>query len=45
MAITDRTTEDVVNSRTRKETSLPDFFTEEVAAFADPDFWGVLQHD
>lgn len=40
MAITDRTSEDVVKFSNKERIKPSDFFTEEVAAFADPDFWG-----
>ena len=40
LAITDRTTEDVVKFSNKERMKPSDFFTEEVAAFADPDFWG-----
>jgi hypothetical protein len=40
LAITDRTEEDVVKFSNRERIKPSDFFTEEVAAFADPDFWG-----
>ncbi|MDM8003904.1 MAG: carboxypeptidase-like regulatory domain-containing protein [Bacteroidota bacterium] len=40
LAITDRTTEDVVKFSNKERIKPSDFFTEEVAAFADPDFWG-----
>jgi hypothetical protein len=40
LAITDRTTEDVVKFTNKERIKPSDFFTEEVAAFADPDFWG-----
>lgn len=40
LAITDRTEEDVVKFSNKERMKPSDFFTEEVAAFADPDFWG-----
>ncbi len=40
LAITDRTEEDVVKFAAKERMKSTDFFTEEVAAFADPDFWG-----
>jgi hypothetical protein len=40
LAITDRTEEDVVKFASREKIRPSDFFTEEVTAFADPDFWG-----
>lgn len=40
LAITDRTEEDVVKFTSKERIKPSDFFTEEVAAFADPDFWG-----
>jgi hypothetical protein len=40
MAITDRTEEDVIKFSNKERIKPSDFFTEEVAAFADPDFWG-----
>ncbi|HOC04129.1 MAG: carboxypeptidase-like regulatory domain-containing protein [Bacteroidales bacterium] len=40
LAITDRTEEDVVKFSNKERMKPTDFFTEEVAAFADPDFWG-----
>jgi len=40
LAITDRTEEDVVKFAARERIRPTDFFTEEVAAFADPEFWG-----
>ena len=40
LAITDRTEEDVVKFSNKERIKPSDFFTEEVAAFADPDFWG-----
>jgi hypothetical protein len=40
LAITDRTEEDVVRFSNKERMKPSDFFTEEVAAFADPDFWG-----
>ena len=40
LAITDRTEEDVVKFASKERIHTTDFFTEEVAAFADPDFWG-----
>lgn len=40
LAITDRTDEDVIKFSNKERIKPSDFFTEEVAAFADPDFWG-----
>ena len=40
LAITDRTEKDVVKFSNKERMKPTDFFTEEVAAFADPDFWG-----
>jgi hypothetical protein len=40
LAVTDRTEEDVVKFTSKERIHTTDFFTEEVAAFADPDFWG-----
>ncbi len=40
LAITDRTEEDVVKFASKERIHTTDFFTEEVAAFADPEFWG-----
>lgn len=40
LAITDRTEEDVIKFSNKERIKASDFFTEEVAAFADPDFWG-----
>jgi hypothetical protein len=40
LAITDRTEEDVVKFASKERMHSTDFFTEEVAAFADPEFWG-----
>jgi len=40
LAITDRTEEDVVKFSSKERMKPSDFFNEEVAAFADPDFWG-----
>ncbi|HWR75337.1 MAG TPA: carboxypeptidase-like regulatory domain-containing protein [Bacteroidales bacterium] len=40
LAITDRTEEDVVKFTSKERIHTTDFFTEEVAAFADPEFWG-----
>jgi len=40
LAITDRTEEDVLKFTVKERMKPTDFFTEEVAAFADPDFWG-----
>ncbi len=40
LAITDRTEEDVVKFAAKERIRSTDFFTEEVAAFADPNFWG-----
>jgi hypothetical protein len=40
LAITDRTEEDVIKFASKERVHTTDFFTEEVAAFADPEFWG-----
>ena len=40
IAITDRTEEEVVKFTTKERLRKGDIFTEELAAFADPDFWG-----
>jgi len=40
LAMTDRTEEDVLRFTAKERVKPSDFFTEEVAAFADPDFWG-----
>jgi hypothetical protein len=40
LAITDRTEEDVVKFAARDRIKPTDLFTEEVMAFADPEFWG-----
>jgi len=40
LAITDRTDEEVIKFASRERVRPSDVFTEEVAAFADPDFWG-----
>jgi len=40
LAITDRTDKDVVKFTSRERIKPTDVFSEEVAAFADPDFWG-----
>jgi hypothetical protein len=40
LAITDRTEEDVVKISSKERIRPTDVFTEEVTAFADPDFWG-----
>jgi hypothetical protein len=40
LAVTDRTEEDVLKFTAKERMRPSDFFTEEVAAFADPDFWG-----
>ncbi len=40
LAVTDRTEEDVLKFAAKQRIKPTDFFTEEVAAFADPDFWG-----
>jgi len=40
LAITDRTEEDVVKFTSKEKIRPSDVFTEEVTAFADPDFWG-----
>jgi hypothetical protein len=40
LAITDRTEEDVVKFTSKERIKPSDVFTEEVTAFADPDFWG-----
>lgn len=40
MAITDRTEEDVLKFTAKERMKINDLFTEEVQAFADPEFWG-----
>ncbi|MEE4116892.1 MAG: carboxypeptidase-like regulatory domain-containing protein [Marinilabiliaceae bacterium] len=40
IAITDRTEEEVVKFTGKERLRKGDIFTEELAAFADPDFWG-----
>ena len=40
IAITDRTEEEVVKFKPKERLKKGDIFTEEIAAFADPDFWG-----
>jgi len=40
IAITDRTEEEVVKFIPKERLKRGDIFTEELAAFADPDFWG-----
>jgi hypothetical protein len=40
LAITDRTEQDVVKFTSKERIRPTDVFSEEVAAFADPDFWG-----
>lgn len=40
LAVTDRTEEDVIKFASKERIKPTDFFTEEVAAFADPEFWG-----
>jgi hypothetical protein len=40
LAITDRTEQDVVKFTSKERIKPTDVFSEEVAAFADPDFWG-----
>lgn len=40
LAITDRTEKDVVRFTSRERIKPTDVFSEEVSAFADPDFWG-----
>ena len=40
LAITDRTAEDVLKFTAKERMKSTDFFTEEVTAFADPNFWG-----
>jgi hypothetical protein len=40
MAITDRTEENVVKILGKDKLKPNEFFTDEIAAFADPDFWG-----
>ena len=40
LAITDRTEKDVVKFTSKERIRPTDVFSEEVAAFADPDFWG-----
>ncbi len=40
LAITDRTDQDVIKFASKERIKPTDFFTEEVAAFADAEFWG-----
>lgn len=40
LAVTDRTEEDVIKFAARERMKVSDLFTEEVKAFADPEFWG-----
>ncbi|MFN8240431.1 MAG: hypothetical protein U0X39_06720 [Bacteroidales bacterium] len=40
MAVTDRTEEEVIKFAGKEKLRGNDIFIEEVAAFADPDFWG-----
>lgn len=40
IAVTDRTEEDAVKFASRDRLKKGDIFTEELAAFSDPDFWG-----
>jgi len=40
IAITDRTEEEVVKFTAREKIKKGDIFTEQLSAFADPDFWG-----
>lgn len=40
MAITDRTEEDVLKFTAKERMKINDLFTEEIKAFADPEFWG-----
>lgn len=40
IAITDRSEENVVKFQSKDKLKVNDFFTDEVSAFADPDFWG-----
>jgi len=40
LAVTDRTEEDVLKFAAKERIRTTDVFTEEVMAFADPDFWG-----
>lgn len=40
IAITDRTEEEVVKFASRERIRKGDIFTEQLSAFADPDFWG-----
>jgi hypothetical protein len=40
IAVTDRTEEDVLKFTSKEKMKPNDFFTEEVKAFADPEFWG-----
>ena len=40
MAVTDRTEEEVIKFEARERLRYTDVFTEEVEAFADPEFWG-----
>lgn len=40
IAITDRTEEEVIKFASREKIRKGDIFTEQLSAFADPDFWG-----
>ena len=40
IAITDRTNEEVIKIPSREKIRYTDVFSEEVEAFADPDYWG-----
>ncbi|MEA1886364.1 MAG: carboxypeptidase-like regulatory domain-containing protein [Bacteroidota bacterium] len=40
IAITDRTDEEVIKFASREKIRKGDIFTEQLSAFADPDFWG-----
>ena len=40
IAVTDRTTEEVIKFAGKDKLRYTDVFTEKVSAFADPDFWG-----
>lgn len=40
IAITDRTEEEVIKFNSRERLKMGDIFTQQLSAFADPDFWG-----
>jgi hypothetical protein len=40
IAVTDRTEEEVIKFSSRERLKKGDIFTEQISAFADPDFWG-----